>query len=115
MIQGNPRNRREAISDVLKLPDKALFVLLAPGWEAGMSYTGYTIRDEAQNEYPHAMKEFFSRRGPGAKIVVLGDLYGQVRRPGLDENWNGLLLSIAKNIRLPHVAGVVLTECWAAR
>lgn len=109
--KGDPRN----IDNILALPDIAPFVLLHPNEEQGMSFTGCTIRDECQNEYPHKMKEFLMRRGPGAKMVILGDLYGQVTRPGLDTYWNGLLLSIFKNIGKPHVAGVKLTECWAAR
>jgi len=101
--------------DLVQLPAKAPFVLLAPGDEQGMSFTGYTIRDEAQNEYPHLIEEFMSRRGPGANIAVMGDLYSQFIRPGVDVNWNGLLYSMARNIGKPHVAGIELTECWAAR
>jgi len=108
-------DRFERLKGSVRLPTKAPFVLLSPREEQGMSYTGYTIRDECQNEFPHVMKEFFSRRGPGARFAVLGDLYDQINRPGLDKYWNGLLISLAKNIGKPHVAGIVLTECWAAR
>ncbi len=112
------KEKMEAYRASVYLPTKAPFVLLSPREEQGMSFTGYTIRDECQNEFPHVMKEFVGRRGPGARYAILGDLCSQINRPGLDMYWNGLLLSIEKNmekIGKPHVAGIDLTECWSAR
>jgi hypothetical protein len=104
---------REVLSRAIVLPEKAPFDLVSPERIQSMTFTGYTIRDECQNEYPHVMEAFIGRKGPGAKIIVLGDLCDQITRPGLDEHWNGLLLALSKYKRHPNVAAVKLTRTWS--
>jgi predicted ribonuclease YlaK len=101
--------------DAILLPQHQIFRLMHPKKEDGESFPGFTIRDECQNEYPHIMNKFRDRRGPGAKYAILGDIYDQISRPGLDEYWNGLLLNLSKNMGLEHVACITLTEKWSDR
>ncbi|MFH1809600.1 MAG: hypothetical protein ABIJ09_12705 [Pseudomonadota bacterium] len=104
---------RDVLTRTITLPDKAPFDLVSPERIHSMTFTGYTIRDECQNEYPHVMDAFVGRKGPGAKIIVLGDLCDQISRPGLDEHWNGLLLSLSRFRKHPKVAVVKLTRTWS--
>jgi hypothetical protein len=104
---------RDVLTRTITLPDKAPFDLVSPERIHSMTFTGYTIRDECQNEYPHVMDAFVGRKGPGAKIIVLGDLCDQITRPGLDEHWNGLLLALARFRKHPKVAAVKLTRTWS--
>ncbi len=55
----------------------------------------FIIIDEAQNLTPHEVKTIISRAGEGTKVVLAGDPF-QIDNPYLDQDSNGLTVSIDK-------------------
>lgn len=115
LLTKSTQTDEERKRDAVFPPQTPVFRLMHPKDEEGEKFPGFTIRDECQNERTYMMKLFKERRRMGAKYALLGDLYDQITRPGLDMYWNGLLLCLYKNMGLENVACVTLTEKWSDR
>ncbi|HLC88663.1 MAG TPA: PhoH family protein, partial [Candidatus Nanoarchaeia archaeon] len=97
-------------------PKSEVIELTYSGFLRGRSFQDViVIVDEAQNFTPYEMKTIIERLGPGCKIIITGDAYGQLDNPLCTKEINGLTHSVKEFLPYHYSCVVPLTRLYRSQ